>query len=48
MLNKVFRRDFCEEVIFEIQRTRKNTFEKWRNEPFKQGDSMCKCPVAVP
>ena len=28
MLNKVLTRDFCEEVIFEIQRTRKSPFEK--------------------
>lgn len=45
MLNKVFRRDFGEEV-FDILRTKEHPFERWRKEPFKPTDSMCVCSVA--
>ena len=55
MLNKVFRRNFWEEVVFDILRTKKSiyldTFQKYpfgkrRKEPFKHRGSMCLWPVA--
>lgn len=46
MLNKVCRRDFCEEVICDILRTKKHPFEKRRKEPFKHRGSMCIRSVA--